>query len=303
MSSITNIDFGRYNDDMRIFAMDRPTATRATLALQERLLSKGLNLNSSKTEFAEGEVGIEKLRAKAYESDEYSDEEEDAFVASRPQVTDKPFDEFDRRFKLDQELLNAKDAKDFCHFLAKKIKRKERQPAHIKKLCVILTDWHGSAKHCTWRLVESMVSNECPKSTRELAEKVLLECLTNPKVTNYTKYRLLHHLVRPRKSDENNSTYRYYSCLKSSTVKEIRRLLPQFLAETAFELNIIALYTMQTLGASFEDLQTAVRENACEPVPLPIKNALSMARKPENSKLLPSFLPISDEEAEAEDYY
>jgi hypothetical protein len=49
MGSIEPIDFGRYNDDMRIFAKDRSTAEMAMLALQERLLTKGLNLNSSKT--------------------------------------------------------------------------------------------------------------------------------------------------------------------------------------------------------------------------------------------------------------
>ncbi len=303
MGQMENIDFGRYNDDMRIFAKDRPTAKQAMLALQERLLTKGLNLNSSKTEFAEGEVEIEKLRAKAYESDEYFDDDEDAPV-TRPSVTDRPFDEFDTDFEVGQKLGKAgKDAKDFCHFLAKRITLSERQPGHVEMLHVILTDWHGSAKHAAWRLVESMVRDECPRKTRELAENVLLQCLTSPKVTNYTKYRLLHHLVRPRKSETNNSVYRYCARLKSSTVQEIRSLLPPFLGETAFELNIIALYAMQTLGASFGDLKKAVDENACKPVPLPIKNALSLARQPRKPQLFPPLVPVGDEEAEIEDNY
>ena len=121
MGKIRGIDFGRYNDDMRIFAKDRPTAKRAMLALQERLLTKGLNLNSSKTDFAEGALEIEKLRAKAYESDEYSEDDDDTPV-TRPSVTDRPFDEFDRDFEIGQKLEKpGKDAKDFCHFLAKRI--------------------------------------------------------------------------------------------------------------------------------------------------------------------------------------
>jgi hypothetical protein len=167
----------------------------------------------------------------------------------------------------------------------------------------ILTDWHGSAKHAAWLLVESMVHDVCPKKTKEAAENVLLECLTNPKVTNYAKCRLLHHLVRPRKSDTSNSVYRYCARLRSSTVQGIRNLLPPFLGETAFELNIIALYAMQFLGASFGDLNKAVDENACKPVPLPIKNALLLARQPVKPKLFPPLVPVGDEEGEIEDNY
>ncbi len=302
MVKIEDIDFGRYNDDMRIFATDRPTAKRAMLTLQERLLTKGLNLNSSKTEFEDDKSGVEKLRSKAYEGGEYSEEDEDAAV-SRPDVTDKPFDEFDRDFELGEKLGNPKDARDYCHFLAKRIILSERQPGHVETLYQILTNWHGSAKHAAWRLVESMTREECPKGTRDVAEKVLLDCLTSPSVVNYTKCRLLHHLVRPRKSRGKETVYRYCSGLKNGTVRKLKSLFPSFIAETAFELNIIALYTMQALGASFADLQRAVSENACKPVPLPIKNALSLARQPGKPMLFPAFVPVGDEEAEIEDYF
>lgn len=73
-------------------------------------------------------------------------------------------------------------------------------------------------------------------------------------VANYTKYRLLHHLVRPRKLAGQQSVYKYGSLLRNRTVQKVSSLLPSFLAEKAFELNIIAPYAMQALGASFEDL-------------------------------------------------
>ncbi len=298
MEQIEGIDFGRYNDDMRIFATDRLTANRAMLALQERLLTKGLNLNSSKTEFAEGEVGIEGLRSKAYEGEEYAADDEDALV-TRPAVTDKPFDEFDSDFRIGQKLeKKGKDAKNFCHFLAKRITLSERQPGHVEMLHVILTDWHGSAKHAAWRLVETFARSECPNETRELAEHILVKCLTDPKVTNYAKYRVLHHLVRPRRSGG-----RYCAGLQGSTVRKLKNLLPTFLAELAFELNIIALYTMRWLGASTAELQGAVEQHACKPVPLPIKNALALASTPSKPKRLPAFVPLGDEEAEIEDSY
>lgn len=298
MGKIEDIDFGRYNDDMRIFAKERLIAKRAMLALQERLLTKGLNLNSSKTEFAEDEAAVEQLRTKAYESEEYSENEEDAPLI-RPQIADMPFDEFDRDFNVGEKLENAKDAKDFCHFLAKKIAVSERMPAHVETLHQILTHWHGSAKHAAWRLVESFAREDCPKNTREVSEGALIKCLADPNVTNYAKYRLLHHLVRPRTTHD-----RYCERLQRGTIRELRRLLPTFLAETAFELNIIALYTMRAVGASVVDLQNAVEQNACKPVPLPIKNALSLAGAFRKPKRLPTFvLPPNDEEDEVENNY
>jgi hypothetical protein len=61
------IEFGRYNDDMRIFAENREIAQLHLLILQDHLLTKGLNLNSSKTKIAENKKQIEKLRTKVYD--------------------------------------------------------------------------------------------------------------------------------------------------------------------------------------------------------------------------------------------
>lgn len=221
MGEIQDIEFGRYNDDMRIFANDRLTATRALLALQERLLTKGLNLNSSKTEFAEGRFAIEELRSRAYEGAEYGTDDEDALVV-RPVVSDLPFDEFTEDFEVGQMLeKKGKDAKNFCHFLAKRIALSERQPGHVDMLREILTTWHGSAKHAAWRLVESFARSECPTKTRRRAEAAILECLNDPSVINYAKYRLVHHLVRPRRSHE-----RYLNVLKDSSLQNLKRIIP-----------------------------------------------------------------------------
>ena len=82
-------------------------------------------------------------------------------------------------------------------------------------------------------------------------------------------------------------------------------LVGPFLGEKAFELNIIALYTMRCLGASAAKLRDAVQRQVRTAVPLPIKNALSLATQPtaEKPKQLPAFAPIGDEEGEREDYY
>ena len=48
MNKIQDIEFGRYNDDMRVFANDRNKVLKAVLILQELLLSKGLNITPTK---------------------------------------------------------------------------------------------------------------------------------------------------------------------------------------------------------------------------------------------------------------
>jgi hypothetical protein len=69
---------------------------------------------------------------------------------------------------------------------------------------------------------------------------------------------------------------------------------------TCFEVN-----AMRCLGASAAALQRAVLQQIGTPVPLPIKNALSLATETtaKKPKQLPAFAPIGDEEGEREDNY
>ena len=82
-------------------------------------------------------------------------------------------------------------------------------------------------------------------------------------------------------------------------------LTPLFLREKAFELNIIALYAMRCLGASAAELRDAVHQQVRTPVPLPIKNALSLATESTTKRpvQLPAFAPIGDEEGERDEYH
>ena len=62
---------------------------------------------------------------------------------------------------------------------------------------------------------------------------------------------------------------------------------------------------MRCLGASAAKLRDAVQEQVSTPVPLPIKNALSLATEPmaKKPKQVPAFASIGDEEGEREEYY
>ena len=279
MHSMQSIAFGRYVDDMRIFATDREVAKRAMLVLQERLLTKGLNLNGSKTKIAE-HAKIEDLRSKAYESYDYLVEEDEPEQHQRLAVTDHPFDEFNRHFEVGQAFEKDEDAKDFCHFLGRVLPLTDRQPRHIDMLKAILTQWHGSSKHASWRLVETIIHAECPAAARTHATKTLVDCLADQSVSTYAKYRLLHYLVRKRRYQNGQGTFRYLDKLHADARQQIRQLLPMFLEEQAFEINLIALYAMQIFGTSHAELTAAVQDHSPKPVAVPIRNALLLAANP-----------------------
>ena len=156
----------------------------------------------------------------------------------------------------------------------------DRQPAHVETLRVILTQWHGSSKHASWRLVETIIRPECLEVAREHATKTLLSCLSDTNTSTYAKYRLLHYLVRRRKQLNSQGVFHYLDGLTPAIKKQIGQLLPSFLSEQAFDLNIISLYAIQVLGAPHTELEATVRENSPKPVAVPIRNALILAAEP-----------------------
>lgn len=275
MNSLEGIAFGRYVDDMRIFATRRQEAKRAMLILQEYLLARGLNLNGSKTKIVEGKQKIEELRSKAYSPYDCLIEEEDSIEQNHLPITDRPFDEFNRYFEPGQALETEEDTKDFCRFLSTALPASKRHPAYIDMLKTILWQWHSSTKHASWCLVETIVNSECPQDTREYAAQALLDCLSDVRTSVYGKYRLLHYLVGRHK----DSQILRINYLSSSAIDLIKGLLPQFLEEQAFELNIMALYMMRVLGATHADLEAAVEAKFSQFVPVPINNILTSVAK------------------------
>jgi hypothetical protein len=174
MNSIDGIEFGRYNDDMRIFGNSREMVLEAVIVLQEALLAKGLNLNGSKTRIAENEQQVEKLRSKFYEVylyhvEEYEELEEQVTEVNniRDEIDDS-FDDFDRTFSPDDEIVDNTDAKDYCKFITN-MPVEEISPEFIRKLSEIIIRWQGSGKHASWLLVQSACWNGVPLESKELA--------------------------------------------------------------------------------------------------------------------------------------
>jgi hypothetical protein len=285
MSKIPNIEFGRYNDDMRIFGPDRKTVMESLLILQQYLLTKGLNLNSAKTRIAENREEIEDLRSKYYEVYFYHIEEVEAVeqvIVVNNQVAeevDRPFDEFNRVFTPDDVIENNGDAKDYCKFLStdRLLLIRERTPEFIQRVAEILKRWQGSGKHASWLLVQSSFWRGIPDDTKELSRRLVFEILEDNTVSPYSKYRILHHLIKVRGGKDK---YRFLDQLTGEEKERLYEILPNLLAQPAFELNIGSLYTLKVLGASENELQEYVKKYIPKPIGDPIKMVLSVVREP-----------------------
>ena len=310
---ISSLEFGRYNDDMRIFAMGRREALDAVLVLQEYVLAKGLNLNATKTRIAESPTEIEDLRSKAYEGYEYVSSEEglDEKPASFEDL-DQPFDIFNRRFRPGQQLKKAEDAnedaKEFCQFMSHRrdnaydlLPIGDREAWHVETLKEILSRWHGSSKHAAWLMVESACDTRCPKDTRHVASETLIRCLAHEDVATYAKYRLLHHLVKQRPKKSSPSTFRYIDTVDKDIRDRIYELLSGLLRKPSFELNIVALYTLKVLGSSAKDLKVYAQRYVPKPLGVPVKNALLNVLEPMRA-VAPLDL-VSEQETDGEPEY
>lgn len=309
MNQVSGIQFGRYNDDMRIFASGRRQARDAVLVLQKELLAKGLNLNAAKTRIAESPADIEKLRSKTYEVYEYLPAEEEIGEApGAPQELDQPFDSFSRRFEPGQELGDDKDAKEFCQFMSHRLDDRfdllpieERAVAHVQTLEEILTRWQGSSKHAAWLIIETACNERCQNETRREASEAFLRCLAHEDVATYAKYRLLHHLQKQRRTRARKSLFRHLDRLDQTTRKGLLELLPSLLQKPAFELNIVALYMLKLLGTSPNDLETYAQNFAPKPLGAPITNALLSVMEP--GQAAAHLELVSEEETDSQPEY
>ena len=277
------IEFGRFNDDMRIFAENPELSRLYLLILQEQLLTKGLNLNSSKTKIAENQEQIEKLRTKVYDISpslyDPSEENEaggyiDVVVKTNEvhQNIDRESDELDKDFNPDGEIKEDKDAKNFCKFF-QKLKTKKRITAHIEKLKIILTHWQGNSKHASWLIVDSIYKKDVPSDTKTAAIEILLNVLNSGEALSYTKYRLIHNLIH-LKPDPKTPEVRVIHQLDDGRKEELRKNLCYLLEQSAFELNFIALYALRVLGDSIKDLEKYAHKHIPKPLGSPILTVL-----------------------------
>ena len=292
--------YGRYVDDIRLFATSRQQVLAHLRVLQEKLLSRGLNLNASKTKIAENEEARAELISRLYFDDSYAGEDDPHAGARITSEIDPPLTEFPRTFTRDDVLTSGSDAKDFCRYLSAHhedgrpvVPLGERQRWHLDRLHEIIAQWRGPTKHASWLLVQTAVHRRVPATVRQRAREVLLILLENDAVSAYGRYRILHHLTKARLSG--GARRRYIDNLPRPDRERITNLIGPFLHAHAFELNLIGLYTARVLGAGTTELRSLVAEHSpsrCEPV----RTALEGIRVEVGTPVLPL---VEEEEPDA----
>lgn len=279
-----HIEFGRYNDDIRIFAPDIKIARKYLLILQENLLSKCLNLNVSKTRIAQNKDNINKLIKElnneppsslinySWNNEDFKDKEDNTELH---QHIDKEKNKEDllSEFNLVDEITKDKDAKIFCQLIQHHLPIEERNPEHLKKIEAILTNWQGSSKQASWLLVESMFKEKVQDHTKSQAVESWFSILKNDNSLAYTKYRLLHHIVNKRKNKQ-ELEYTLVEKFEESKKEELKQILLDLLKQPAFELNIVSLYALKLLGYSADDVIQFAHDRIPQPLGEPIHNAI-----------------------------
>lgn len=278
-----NAPYGRYVDDIRLFANSRQDVIRYLAILQEQLLRKGLNLNASKTEIAEDSGSREDMLSRLYQGGSYEPEEdENAGSVIEPKI-DSPLAEFSRTFVETDKFERGSDAKDFCKFLGShdtngvpRVPLAQRGIWHVNRLVEVISRWRGPTKHAAWLLTQTAVYTNVPEAVRLSAHAALIGILENKTISHYSRYRILHHLVKDRTAGKKNGgSFRFIDRLPPAHKKQIIALAPSYLVEPAFELNLIALYLLKVTGSPAAELSSmaANRRPGCEP----LRNALALA--------------------------
>lgn len=272
--SAKDLAYARYNDDIRIFANDKRSAKDACLLLQQCLLAKGLNLNSSKTEIAKDKKEMEDMISKGdpsldYLDDaDYDEEYDDVNATSQPLLTaiDQPF-EFDDGYSIQLPLGSDAHAKKFCKFLHKRLSISDRQPAHIEELGRILLDYPASTRYACWLLAQSAAEFKCSDIVRQAAAIQVLFCLRHPDVSTYGKYRILHHLTKWRAGG-----YRFLNRLDVSITDQLDQISTNLLAEPAIDLIIGAMYYKFVRGTNRKGMEALLHAHVPKPIAIPLQN-------------------------------
>ncbi len=275
------VEFGRYVDDMRIYAKDLSTLRNAIMILQESLLKLGLNLNSSKTELAENAAAIEKMRSKDSDVFEYAEVEVVPQTNDLIAKSDNGFKDTPRIFSDEDTIKDEKDAPAYCKYLSWMVSQGKKPFANLHKLKIrhvellgeIIRKHSVAVKHASWLLTLATFHAHVPEKVSNRAFEILTGILPDKRVNTYSRYRLAYHIVtgggyRP---DEPMWIERF----TEETRAWFAEVCIAFLKESAIELNLIAILAFKELGFDYSKIRSVVEANCIQPLASPLQNALN----------------------------
>lgn len=295
------VAFGRYNDDMKIFANDKKELDDAVLLLQKSLLTLGLNLNSGKTKLASNDKEKEDLRSKATDAYDYLDVTDEEQSEKFGEFLDKHLSEV-ITFTESDLIDDDGKAKDFCKFLStqttvkkKKLSVNGRTLWQVNTLDHIIRNYAGASKHAAWLLVQSVFFKGITQKVSDRAVHLMANLLVDSTINSYTRYRILHLLATGK--NRQNGYKPYIKSFSPESENWLIDLCKHYLSEPAIECNIIAIKTLRTIGIGKNEIEQLVSSHCIKPLAHPIGNTLlHISEKKEVS--VPEILELDVSEIE-----
>lgn len=291
INSIEEIEFGRYNDDMRIFGNELDPVLDAMRIIQEYLLERGLNLNTSKTELAADREKIEQLKSEilnvsgsnepiSYKAAYFSEQE----VEKIEEIRDQHLNKLSKKFNDNTKIKNAKIAKEYCKYLNLQdekgyniITLSKRNIIHVNKLTEIMINYRSSSKHASWLLVQTAFHDKVNYGVSIHAKKQIQQLLDNEDVSLYGKYRMIHHIVKIKQKYNNGELWRFFDKLSNNEKSNLISLSKKLMNKPAFDLNIITIYLLALIADDYQDLENFVYKNMNN-IGGPVKSVLNILK-------------------------
>lgn len=267
MLSMSGIEYGRYVDDIRIFASSKQKIKTALNTLQMKLYEIGLNLNGAKTQFAGNTKLLNKLLSEKFFT--YLDEEdignyrsaspkrESEIVSDMRRYHDSKVNDVNKPFTTDYKdlaswkrvkVMSRSDLKkEYLQSINNTLRIDPGKINHnvVNRLISFICDDPDNEKFACWLLSGIVTSPGITKLKRKKYLRKALNLMLSKDVTSYAIYRILFFL-----SYQSRYPNFDYSVVNSSFSVEMKsdfyKLIKFCLNNDRLILNLIGLFAMKS---------------------------------------------------------
>jgi len=267
MLSMSGIEYGRYVDDIRIFASSKQKIKTALNTLQMKLYEIGLNLNGAKTQFAGNTKLLNKLLSEKFFT--YLDEEdignyrspspkrESEIVSDMRRYHDSKVNDVNKPFTTDYrdlaswkrvKVMSRSDLKkEYIQSINNTLRIDPGKINHtvVNRLIRFICDDPDNEKFACWLLSGIVTSPGITKLKRKKYLRKALNLMLSKDVTSYAIYRILYFL-----SYQSRYPNFDYSVVNSSFSVEMKsdfyKLIKFCINNDRLILNLIGLFAMKS---------------------------------------------------------
>ncbi|MBH8575061.1 RNA-directed DNA polymerase [Nostocaceae cyanobacterium CENA369] len=281
--------YTRYVDDIRVVSPSKADLIEAVHILQDELLRLGLNLNSAKTEIVSEPKLIEELLRPDNEAGDYFvDEIYSEKLFNEEMEYSKDYlnkIDFSGNFNTDDEI---NDIKKIISYLSELGPNDDYDSDIVVKaiscLPKIIKLNPRYIKRATWYIVKFAVFG-FPNQVMLAAYRAMNTIFIDQDIMNYSRTRLIHHLIKPRKKDPP-----YLAMItKGSNSKSqiLQEIFERCLSEKSIDLQLNALYAIWGLsslnnGSDIDQIefQDRISDYLPRPISYTLTRALALIVKP-----------------------